>query len=85
MGSIALDAALIKNENVEDISRARIVSKCPFIVKGDSVLSQVLTIAVLAIFLTAPLGGIAISLLGPVLLCKGKTEEAVAQGCCVDV
>lgn len=33
-------------------------------------LVQVLAIAVLAIFLTAPLGGIAISLLGPLLLSK---------------
>ena len=36
---------------------------------------QVLTIAVLAIVLTAPLGAIAVSLLGPVLLTK--TEEEV--------
>ena len=35
---------------------------------------QVLTIAVLAIVLTAPLGAIAVSLLGPVLLTKTKEE-----------
>lgn len=36
-----------------------------------------LTVGVLAIFLTAPLGGIAMSLLGPVLLTKEEhTKEA---------
>ncbi len=37
---------------------------------------QVLTIAVLAIFLTAPLGGIAISVLGPLLLSKEVETES---------
>lgn len=36
---------------------------------------QILTIAVLAIVLTAPLGAIAVSLLGPVLLTKIEEEE----------
>lgn len=36
---------------------------------------QILTIAVLAIVLTAPLGAIAVSLLGPVLLTKTEEEE----------
>ena len=36
---------------------------------------QILTVAVLAIVLTAPLGALATSLLGPVLLTKASKEE----------
>ena len=40
---------------------------------------QVLTIAVLSIILTAPIGAVAISILGPILLLKESSEEQTSN------
>ena len=46
--------------------------------------TQVLTIAALAILLTAPLGSICISLLGPLLLNKDQQASEDNTGNCLD-
>ena len=41
---------------------------------------QILTVAVLAVIMTAPLGAVATSLLGPVLLTKASPDGSVEEG-----
>lgn len=60
LGSVALDLALERNVDMEEVVLGR----------------QVLTIAVLAVLLTAPLGAVAVTLLGPLLLEKSVLPES---------
>ena len=81
MGSIALDEARERNAGEESLRLGRMVRDVvlPAASAAVCLLHQVLTIAVLSILLTAPLGAVGISITGPLLLNKKKKEEEDKQ------
>ena len=80
MGSIALDEARERNAGEESLRLGRMVRDVVLLAASAVVcLLQVLTIAVLSILLTAPLGAAGISITGPLLLNKKKKEEEDKQ------